>query len=155
MTAPRAPAGFARLPPAAGFTLVEVAAALAVAAGSLAVLLAAFGDGGRAADRAAAQRMALLVAQSALAEAARAGARLSPGARWGGAGQDLAWLVEVSDWPEAPAGPAGLPAPRLLSVTVRGGADGRGPVLARLATIRLGPAAPAATATGGARRDRR
>ncbi len=127
-----------------GFTLIEVAAALAIGAGALSVLLAAFVDGGRGVDRAGAQRLAVMVAQSALAAAGTEGP-LAPGARWAGGAHGLAWLVEVEPWGEARAatgrGPA-LPEPLLVQVTVAAGADGSGPVLARLATIRLSDPPP-------------
>lgn len=116
-----------------GFTLIEVAAALAIAAGALLVLLQVLGDGGRGADRAAVGRLALLTAESALAGAGVEGP-LAPGARWGGVTPEgLAWGVEVSDWPGA--GRAG-PAPLLVVASV-GTAEGA--VLARLVTIRLAP----------------
>lgn len=128
----------------AGFTLIEVAAALAVGAASVAALLQVFGEGGARADRAAASRLALMVAESVLAAAGAEGAPLAAGQAWTGAGQGLAWAVEVSDWPDAPV-VRGIPAPLHLVVTVLP-AGGGGPVLARLATLRLPPpeAAPLA-----------
>lgn len=119
-----------------GFTLIEVAAALAIAAGALVVLMQVFGDGGRHADRATLGRLALLTAQSALAGAGAEGP-LAAGARWGGlSAEGLAWEVSVDGWPAAAAGAV---EPLHVVATVR---DPRsGTELARLATIRLGPPA--------------
>lgn len=119
-----------------GFTLIEVAAALAIAAGALVVLMQIFGDGGRHADRATLGRLALLTAQSALAGAGAEGP-LAAGARWGGlSAEGLAWEVSVDAWPAAAAGAV---EPLHVVATVR---DARsGTELTRLATIRLGPPA--------------
>lgn len=125
---------------APGFTLIEVAAALAIAAGALVVLLQLFTDGGRRADRATLTRLAVLTAQSALETAAVQGA-LAPGARWGGTtAEGLAWQVAVAD---GPAGGRAAAEPLLLVATVHG-AGGEGPLLARLATLRLVPVAEGA-----------
>jgi prepilin-type N-terminal cleavage/methylation domain-containing protein len=118
-----------------GFTLVEVAMALAVAGGALAVMLQVFGESGQRADRAAAERLGLLVAQSALAGAE---APLAAGAAWSGVSAGLGWQVSVAEWPEAAAGPL-LP-PLLLVVAAVHGPQGQ--ELARLATLRLGPPPP-------------
>jgi prepilin-type N-terminal cleavage/methylation domain-containing protein len=122
-----------------GFTLIEVAAALAIAAGSLLALLQIFTDSGRRADRATEARLAVLTAESVLtAAAAGVPGPLADGARWYGVtptGQG--WQVVVSEWP---AGGRAAPEPLLIVATVRS-AGGDGPVLAELATLRLAPAA--------------
>jgi prepilin-type N-terminal cleavage/methylation domain-containing protein len=119
----------------AGFTLIEVAAALAIGAGALVVLLQVFTDGGRRADRAGLERLAILTAESALASAG-AQPRLAAGLGWGGVTENgLGWQVAVSDWPGAAGG---RPEPLHVVATVRAAA-GEGAVLARLATIRLAP----------------
>jgi prepilin-type N-terminal cleavage/methylation domain-containing protein len=117
-----------------GFTLIEVAMALAVTGGALAVMLQLFGDGGQRADRASAERLGLLVAQSALAGAG-AEAPLAAGAAWSGVSAGLGWQVSVAEWPEAAAGPQ--QPPLLLVVAAVQGPQGQ--ELARLATLRLGP----------------
>jgi hypothetical protein len=127
---------------AAGFTLIEVAAALGIAAGALVVLLQVFSDGGRRADRAAIERLAILTAETALAGAGTDGP-LAAGARWSGVTPTgLGWLVEVGEWPAAEAGAL---SPLHVVATVRA-AGGEGAVLARLATLRLPPATRAAPA---------
>jgi general secretion pathway protein I len=127
-----------------GFTLIEVVAAMAIGAASLAALLQVFGDGARQVDRAASERLAWLVAESALASAQ---ASLAEGAAQGGETAGLAWQVEVSEAAEASSGGA---APRLLRVVAtvwEAGAEGR--PLARLASLRLAPGSERNTAPLG------
>lgn len=122
-----------------GFTLIEIAVAATIGAASLAALLQVFGDGAIRTDRAGNERVALLLAQSAL-EGAGVDGPLTPGAAWAGTAAGLGWRVEVASYAEAQGGggrDAAVPDPLLVTVTVRDPGNGR--VLARLATLRLPP----------------
>lgn len=127
--------------PAAGFTLIEVAAAATIGAASIAALLQVFGDGAIRSNRAGQERLALMIAQSAL-EGAEGEGPLVPGAVRGGSGHGMTWRLDVGEYATTAATNRAtdpLPEARLLTVTVQGG-NGTGPVLARLATLRLVPA---------------
>lgn len=115
-----------------GFTLIEVAAALAIAAGALVVLMHVFGDGGRLADRATLGRLALMTAESVLAGADAEVPLVAGARRQGRSAQGLAWTIAVDAWPE---GGAGGVQPLRVVATVHD-AD-TGTELARLATLRL------------------
>ncbi len=112
--------------------------ALAVGAGAVAVMLQVFGGAGARAERAAADRLALMVAQSALAGAGAEGP-LAAGAAWEGQSAGLPYRVAVAEWSEAAAGP-GLPPALLVTAAVQ--AWPGGPELSRLSTIRLGAPPP-------------
>ena len=79
----------------AGFTLIEVVVALALAAGSIGALLTVFDDAAFRTDRAVLSRLALLQAQSAL-DAAASGP-MTPGWRVDGASAGLIWEAQVSE----------------------------------------------------------
>jgi prepilin-type N-terminal cleavage/methylation domain-containing protein len=115
----------------AGFTLIEVVVALALAAGSIGALLTVFDDSAIRTDRAVLSRLALLQAQSAL-DTAGSGP-LIPGWRVNGAGEGLAWEAAVFEH-----GDTEPPLRRLVAAVWQLGPDGPiGEPLVQLQTLRL------------------
>ncbi len=115
----------------AGFTLIEVVVALALAAGSIGALLTVFDDAAFRTDRAVLSRLALLQAQSAL-DAAASGP-MTPGWRVDGASAGLIWEAQVSE-----DGDSTPPLRRLIAAVWLLGPDGAiGEPLVRLQTLRL------------------
>ena len=121
-----------------GFTLIEVLAAMAILAVSLAIAYRLLGDGLAGAGRIEDQSAALAVAEARLAEL-DAGGLLRPGVSTG-SDAGLTWSVIIeprADGLFARAAARGLAAVR-VTVEVSGG--NASPL--RLATTRLVPAAP-------------
>lgn len=131
-------AGFPNAAPAssgrAGFTLIEVVVALAVLALALGAVFPQFGTALRLGGAAADERMAVLVAESALAELA-AEPGLAPGTYDGRSANGMRWTGQVASLPVA-AEPPRTPLPAFLVTVEAQAADGRG--LVRLSTVALG-----------------
>ena len=104
-----------------GFTLLEVVAALGIAAIALVGLLRLHLLSLAAADKADAMAQALSLAQSKVAELEAAGS-LQPGTQTGSEPRNRTafhWQVEVSDWPLAQSLPGAPGLVRKVVVTVQ------------------------------------
>jgi len=134
---PEAPPGRAE----AGFTLLEVLIAFAIAAAALAVLFRTAVEGETAAGIAARTQEALSRARSRLA-AAEAGPLLA-GERGGDDGGGYRWRVRVAPVAEGAPARDGPPGPTLYAVAVAvSWGEGRAARGVTLETRRLGPPAP-------------
>ena len=111
--------------------MVEAMVAVAIMAMTLAVAYRATGDGAIRTGAAERSRLAVLEAQSRLAEVG-GDIALAPGESSGVDG-DLAWRVEVSPAPSAPGGSG-----RLMAVLVEVGPS-QGRTLVSLRSLRLAP----------------
>lgn len=123
---------------AAGFSLVEVLFALAIAGLMLGATAAVFRNGLLGHENAGAAAAAMALAEQELA-AAGVTAALKPGASEGAFGR-FRWRLTVADYadPEAPP-----PTLRLYRVAAKvEWSDGRRQRQLSLATLRLGPASP-------------
>ena len=114
-----------------GSVLVEAMVAAAIMAMTLAMAYRAAGDGALSTGNAERSRLAVLEAQSRLAEVG-GDIALAPGESSGVDG-DLAWRVEVSPAPSAPSGSG-----RLMAVSVEVGPP-QGRALVSLRSLRLAP----------------
>ncbi len=128
-------------PREAGFTLLEVVVAFTVAALVVAAAFQVFGTAFGGSARAERQTLALLTAESKLAEVGHT-LPLVPGTRNGDAAGDLRWTVRIvgeGDAREANA-PRGPLRSYSVSVTVRWGA--RDAEAVTLNSVRIGPRSP-------------
>jgi len=124
-----------------GFTLLEVVVAFTVAALVVAAAFQVFGTAFGGSARAERQTLALLTAESKLAEVGHT-LPLAAGTRNGDASGDLDWTVRIVAEPEAREadGPRGPVRAYAITVTVRWGA--RDAEAVTLNTLRLGPRTP-------------
>jgi general secretion pathway protein I len=124
-----------------GFTLLEVVVAFTVAALVVAAAFQVFGTAFGGSARAERQTLALLTAESKLAEVGHT-LPLAAGTRNGDAPGDLAWTVRIVAEPEAREadGSRGPVRTYAVTVTVRWGA--RDAEAVTLNTLRLGPRTP-------------
>lgn len=128
----------------AGFTLIEVLVALAVAGVVLAAIAGVFGSSVTGQETAGNAAAALAVAEAHMADA-EAAAVLQPGHSTGVFAGRYRWRVVVAPYKDADAGPVDPLAStlRLLRIDVTvAWADGNSRRRIALDTLRLGPPAP-------------
>jgi len=124
-----------------GFTLLEVVVAFTVAALVVAAAFQVFGTAFGGSARAERQTLALLTAESKLAEVGHT-LPLAAGTRNGESPGDLAWTVRIVAEPEAREADAARGPVRAYAVTVTVRWGARDSEAVTLNTLRLGPRTP-------------